>query len=84
MNDEFAAIETTGTINAQQQIQLDNPLPISVPKRVRLIVLYPLDDEVDELDWLHTAAQNPVFESLKESAEDIYTVSDGKPFHDKE
>ena len=84
MKDEFTAIETTGTISAQQQIHLDNPLPISVPKRVRLIVLYPLDDEIDEADWLRAAARNPVFESLKESAEDIYTVSDGKPFHDEE
>ena len=38
-------IETTGTINAQQQLVLDEPLPFNGPAKVRLIVFVP--EEVD-------------------------------------
>jgi len=36
----LTAIETTGTINANHQIELDEELPKDAPSRVRLIVLY--------------------------------------------
>ena len=81
METAMTAIELTGTIDENHQLRLDTPLPISGPKRVRVIVLYPLDDESDETEWLRAAARNPAFDFLKESAEDIYSVEDGKPFH---
>jgi len=40
--------------------------------------------EQEEYDRLKTAIRNPAFDSLKNSEEDIYTISDGKPFHDPE
>jgi len=33
------AIEITGTINSQRQLVLDEPLPVTGPARVRVIVL---------------------------------------------
>ncbi len=36
----LTAIETTGTINANHQIELDEQLPKNTPSRVRVIVLY--------------------------------------------
>ena len=77
------AIERSGIIDAQHQIVLDEPLPIAKATRVRVIVLFPEEPEMDEADWLHAAATNPAFDFLKDPAEEIYTITDGKPFHDQ-
>ncbi|MGA9382421.1 MAG: tetratricopeptide repeat protein [Phormidium sp.] len=39
-------------------------------------------EEIDEEEWLNAAANNPVFDFLKDPEEDIYTLADGKPFND--
>lgn len=39
-------------------------------------------EEIDEYEWLHAAANNPVFDFLNDPEEDIYTLADGKPFND--
>ncbi|MGB5158040.1 MAG: hypothetical protein WBN77_11485 [Desulfobacterales bacterium] len=78
----MTAIETTGTIDENSQLKLDGPLPFSGPKRVKVIVLSPLDDEIDEISWLRAASCNPAFSFLSDPGEDIYSISDGKPFHD--
>ena len=83
MEATMTAIELTGTVNERRQLQLDDLLPISGPRRVRVIVLYSPADEWNETEWLRAAARNPAFAYLKDAAEDIYSVSDGKPFHDK-
>ncbi len=78
---EMTAIETTGTIDKHNRIQLDRSLPIIGPKRVRLIILSPADDDWNEAEWLQAAAQNSAFDFLNDPAEDIYTLDDGKPLH---
>lgn len=84
MSAKMKAIETTGTIDEHNQLHLDNPLPISGPSRVRVIVLFPDEsDEWDEAEWLKAAASNPVFDFLEDPTEDIYALEDGKPFDDK-
>ena len=40
--------------------------------------------QLEEYEWLKTAIRNPAFDSLRDSAEDIYTLADGVPFHDPE
>ncbi len=40
--------------------------------------------EKKEYERLKSAIKNPAFDSLKNSEEDIYTISDGEPFHDPE
>lgn len=84
MEATMTAIEMTGTVDEHHQLRLDGELPISGPKRVRVIVLYPLDEEWDEAEWLQAAARNPAFDFLRDPEEDIYSLADGKPFHDEE
>ena len=83
MEGELTAIEMTGTIDEHHQLQLDGQLPVAGPMRVRVLVLYPLDEEWDEAEWLQAASRNPVFANLSDPEEDIYTLADGKPFHDQ-
>ena len=75
----LTAIETTGTNNANHQIVLDEDLPENAPSRVRVIVLYDEDTDVNEGEWLRAASKNGAFDFLKDEAEDIYTLEDGKP-----
>ena len=77
------ALEVAGTIDEQRQLHLDDPLPIVGPSRVRVIILIPDETDIDEKEWLQAAAINPAFDFLKEPEEDIYTLADGKPFHDQ-
>jgi len=83
METQLTAIELTGTVNDDHQLKLDEVLPQSVPKHVRVIVLYSPVDEWDEKKWLHAATLSTAFNYLKDPEEEIYTLSDGKPFHDK-
>jgi hypothetical protein len=80
MDTTLTAIETTATVDENRQIHLDTPLPVAGPLRVKVIVLYPLAEDVDEATWLYAAARNPAFDSLHDASEDIYTSQDGKPF----
>jgi hypothetical protein len=77
------AIETTGVIDAQHQLRLDEPLSITGPSRVRVIILVPDSTEISESAWTKAVTASPAFDFLKDSAEDIYTATDGKPFHDQ-
>jgi hypothetical protein len=81
----MTAIEMTGTVDENHQLVLDGKLPITGPKRVRVIVLSPLAeraDEFDEIEWLKASLSNPAFEYLRDPEEDIYTIKDGKPFYE--
>jgi hypothetical protein len=78
------AIETTATIKEDNQLLLDHPILHFRRGKVRLIILLPESDTIDESEWLAAGSSNPVFDFLKESREDIYTDADGKPFNDKE
>ena len=77
------AIEITGIVDAHHQLQLDEPLPISGPSRVRVIILVPEEAEIDEGAWVKASSTSPAFDFLKNAGEDIYTAADGKPFHDQ-
>ncbi len=83
MEEPLTAIELTGTIDEHHQLRLDAELPVSGPKRVRVIVLYSLNGTWDEAEWLRAAARNPAFADLAGPEEDIYSLADGKPFHDE-
>ncbi len=82
MATNIKAIEAFGEIDEQRQLHLDEPLPVSKPGRVRVIILMPEDSEEDEQEWLRVAARNPSFAFLNDAEEDIYNLTDGKPFHD--
>ena len=76
------AVETTGTVDEDHRLHLDEKLPIKGPSKVRVLILVPEAAEAEEQSWMRYAAANPAFDFLKESAEDIYQPGDGKPFHD--
>lgn len=76
------AIEVTATIDANRQLVLNEPLPVVGPTKVRVIILLPEEADIDEKEWLRSAGVNPAFDFLREKEEDIYTLADGKPFHD--
>ena len=78
------AIETTGTVDAHRHLLLDEALPINGPKKVRVIILFPGEDDIEESEWLHAASVNPSFDFLNDPEEDIYSINDGKPFNNKE
>ncbi len=82
MEAAMTAIETTGTVDADHRLMLDEALPVSGPMRVRVIVLYPVADGMDEDEWLQAAARNPVFRDLEAPEEDVYSLDDGDPFLD--
>jgi hypothetical protein len=77
------AIETTGTVDAEHQLRLDEPLPIPGQSRVRVIVLVPEVEDISEDAWTKAASASPAFDFLKDAAEEVYTAADGKPFNDQ-
>lgn len=77
------AIETTGVIDEKHRLLLDEPLSIVGPGRVRVIILMPEEADIDEKEWLQAASSSSAFDFLNAAEEDIYTLSDGKPFHDE-
>ena len=80
METTMTAIEMTGRVDEHRQLQLDGLLPTPGPMRVRVIVLYPLNDEGDETECC--AAHSPAFDFLNDPEEDIYSLTDGRPFDD--
>lgn len=76
------SIETTGSIDADQRLVLDTLIRITGPARVRMVIS-PLDSAWEEKEWLRAAASNPAFEFLSDPEEDIYRLTDGKPFDDE-
>ena len=73
------AIEATGILNTQGQLQLDMPRPQERPSRVRIIMLISDDDDLNPGEWENAIATNPSFAFLHDPEEDIYTLADGKP-----
>jgi hypothetical protein len=76
------AIETTGILNTQGQIQLDHPIPLEKARFVRVILLIP-EEELDEHTWLNAVSNNPSFAFLHDPEEDIYSLKDGQPIADE-
>ena len=81
----LTAIETTGTINANHQIELDQQLPENAPTRIRVIVLYDESgQDIGEREWLAAASGGDVFDFLADDSENIYTLADGSPVEHEE
>ena len=79
MSSTLTAIEITGHITEDNELKLDSALPVLPPQKVRVIVMFPADDDIGEDEWLYAAAKNPAFNVLHDPAEDIYTLDDGTP-----
>lgn len=77
------ALDLTGTVDEKHQLHLDEPLPFMGPSRVRVLILVTEEQEITEVEWLRAAAADAAFDFLQNPAEDMYTLDDGKPFHDE-
>ncbi len=80
------AIETRGKVDRNGRLIVEEPVPLPEAANVRVIVLAPEDGdehpEPDERAWLRAATAGGAFDFLNDPAEDVYTPTDGKPFHD--
>lgn len=76
----LTAIETTGTIGQNGKIVIDETFSVNAPTSVRVIVLFPEAEDINENDWRQAAAKNEAFGFLHDAEEDIYSIEDGKPF----
>ncbi len=83
MKEAMRAIEVTGNVDEQGELHLDELVTAVGPGRVRVILLVPDEEDLDERDWLRAAASSPAFDFLGEPEEDIYSLEDAKPFHDQ-
>ena len=75
----LTAIETTGTIEQSGKIVIDTLFSVSEPTSVRVIVLFPESEDLNEQEWMQAASKNEAFDFLNDPDEDIYTLTDGKP-----
>ena len=76
-------IEARGTVDRDGRLTVKERIPLPAAGDVRVIVLAPDDEEeLDEQAWLHAATMGGAFDFLNDPAEDIYSPTDGKPFHD--
>jgi hypothetical protein len=78
----LTAIETTGTIEQNGRIVIDETFSVSEPTSVRIIVLFPESEDFSENEWRQAASKNKAFDFLNEPDEDIYTLADGKPIEE--
>jgi hypothetical protein len=72
------AVEVTGRVNEKGELLLDKPIATSQTGIVRVILLFPEAEEIDETEWEKSAASNPAFAFLHDAEEDIYSLKDGK------
>lgn len=76
------------TIKISSRTDQEGYLRMSYPlnqkdKDVKVIILLDESSEDDEESlWLNSVAQNPAFDFLRASEEDIYTLNDGEPIDD--
>lgn len=75
------AIETTGKIDKKGFLHLVKPVKEKA-KQVKVIILFDEKEGDEESVWLASVAKSPSFAFLNHPDEDIYSLSDGKPFND--
>jgi hypothetical protein len=66
-----------------ERIVLDEPFHL--PLNASLLVTVLPDQaglDSDEREWLRAGASSDAFKFLADPAEDVYTITDGKPFRD--
>jgi hypothetical protein len=77
------AIEITTKTDNTGHLKINYPMN-KRDSNVRIIIL--VDEKNDEVDeemlWLNSISSNPAFDFLKDSNENIYSLTDGEPFND--
>lgn len=81
MSQALRAIEFTGSVDESGAIHPDTPLVGIGPAQVRVLILVTEENDPEEREWLTAASRSDAYAFLDDPAEDIYSLSDGKPFH---
>ena len=76
------AIEAFGEIDKDGRIKLEKPIDHE-GKRVKVIILFSEEDDIDDALWLEAVSKSDSFDFLKDEGEEIYSVEDGKPVSDE-
>ena len=74
------AIETTGHIDKQGLLKLDEKIKLNKQEKVKVIILINDDEELEDDKWVKTLSNNSAFDFLNGKEEDIYSLTDGRPF----
>ncbi len=82
MGEVAKVLETMATVDKEDRLILDERLPLQAKARVRVLIFIPEEEDIPEDEWLQAASKNPVFSFLEDPEEDIYSLADGRPFHD--
>jgi hypothetical protein len=77
------AIEINSKTDKAGQLKINYKLNRSDSK-VRVLILLDEDssENNEEAIWISSISNNPAFDYLIDSAEDIYSIKDGEPFND--
>lgn len=77
------AIEITAKTDKAGHLKINYPMN-KRESDVRIIILVDeISDEDDEEKlWINSISSNPAFNFLKDSNENIYSLTDGEPFND--
>jgi hypothetical protein len=80
---KMKAIEINSKTDKTGHLKINYKLNKSNSK-VRVLILLEDDstEEEEEISYMNSISNNPAFESLNDSAEDIYSLKDGEPFND--
>jgi hypothetical protein len=77
------AIEITTKTDKYGNLKINYPMN-KKESNVRVIIL--VDEKNEDLDeeklWMNSISTNPAFDFLKDSHENIYSLTDGEPFND--
>jgi hypothetical protein len=75
-------IEKDGTVRLPKKVKLSGPRRAILTILDEKLPAAETDEDLNEMDWLKASMSNPAFEYLRDPEEDIYTIRDGKPFHE--
>lgn len=77
------AIEINSKTDKSGRLKIDYKLDKS-DSNVRILILLDEDstEQEEERLWLNSISNNPAFDFLNDSVEDIYSLKDGEPFND--
>jgi len=77
------AIEISTKTDKHGHLKINYPLN-NRDSNVRIIILVDenSDDVKEEELWMRTISTNPAFDFLKDTSENIYSLTDGEPFDD--
>ena len=77
------AIEINSKPDKKGHLKIDYKLNKS-DSPVRVLIL--LDEDIPDLEeeklWINSISNNPAFNFLNESVEDVYSLEDGEPIND--